>query len=129
MTSPRASSAPCSRRRLGQTWAGGTAASLHEAGSSRIGGDRVEATSIDGTETWAEGDTLPGVIFRDIPGPGESTACARCDVSAQGTWVNGTWTVELRRALDAQQSGFDVDFLVDQLLDRRAGQPLSVEFQ
>lgn len=90
---------------------------IYEPGSARIGKRGPEAELIDEEDTFEEGDTLPGFIHRDIAGPDDDAACARCNIRARGYWRDGTWTVELKRTLVAPEGDYDADFTVDELAD------------
>jgi Ethylbenzene dehydrogenase len=52
-------------------------------------------------EPWAQGDTVPGVI-------GIFPAESQSDVETVGTWHDGRWTLEIRRALVTGDAEHDV---------------------
>ncbi len=57
----------------------------------------------DPDHDWQDGDTIPRLILRE---PTES----RGQITANGTWSDGTWTVELTRKLDTGYHLEDVVF-------------------
>ena len=53
----------------------------------------VDAVPIDAMMAFTPGDTVPGYVLREPDG-------SRADIQARGVWADGTWTVEIMRALD-----------------------------
>jgi hypothetical protein len=52
----------------------------------------VKADAVPFVDTFKEGDVLPGIVISPFEG-------SRADISAQGVYKDGMWTVELKRAL------------------------------
>jgi hypothetical protein len=51
------------------------------------------AVPFDPDRAWRAGDVIPRIILREPQG-------SQAAITADGTWANGTWRVELRRAMD-----------------------------
>ena len=78
------------------------AGEVTQDGPHFLASDRM--VPFDPDRPWEDGDVIPRRILRVPEGD-------RGDIRAEGRWESGTWTVQLRRAMDTGQATTDHSFL------------------